>query len=60
MESKIIRCGNSSAVIINGKFMRGLGLKRGDRVEIEYDEEKGLMVVSFPGARQLSLTSRRV
>ena len=58
MESKIIRCGNSSAVIVQGKFMRSLGLKRGDRVEIVYDEEKGTMRVSFPGARQLSLTPR--
>ena len=60
MESKIIRCGNSSAVIINGRFMRNLSLKRGDRIEVKYYEEKGIMVVSFPGARQLSLTSRKI
>jgi len=60
MESKIIRCGNSSAVIVNGKFMRNLGLKRGDKIEVKYYEEKGIMVVSFPGARQLRLTSRKI
>ena len=60
MERKIIRCGNSSAVIVSGKFMRDLGLKKGDIIEVKYYEEKGIMVVSFPGARQLSLTSRKI
>lgn len=60
MESKIIRCGNSSAVIVSGKFIRNLGLQKGDKIEVKYYEEKGIMVVSFPGARQLSLTSRKI
>ncbi len=59
MESKIIRCGNSCAVIINSKFMKGLGSKKGDPITVKYDKEKGVMTVSFPGSRQLSLTPPR-
>lgn len=60
MEGKVIRCGNSSVIVINSRFMRKLGLQRGDRVELSYNEESGTILVTFPGVRQLSLTSRRI
>lgn len=56
MESRIVRCGNSKAVIVNSKFLKALGLKKGDPVIVKYDETKGVMTVRFPGARQLRLT----
>lgn len=57
IESRIIRCGNSSAVVVRSEFMRALNLKRGDLVRIKYDEQKGLMSIHFPAARQLRLAS---
>lgn len=57
MEGKIVGCGHSCAVIIRSHFVRSLNLKRGDRVVVSYDEEKGEMVISFPGARQLRLAT---
>jgi antitoxin component of MazEF toxin-antitoxin module len=57
MAEKIIKTGNSAAVTLPAKFIKDLGLKIGDPVEVEVDYRKGEIVFRFPGARQLQLTA---
>ncbi len=57
MAEKIIKTGNSSAVTLPAKFVKDLGLKVGDPVEVEVDYIKGEIIFRFPGARQLRLSA---
>jgi antitoxin component of MazEF toxin-antitoxin module len=55
MRSKLLRHGNSSAVIIPAAFLKGLSVKRGDKIELYVDYSKARITITFPEARQLRL-----
>lgn len=55
MLSKLLRHGNSQAVIIPAKFLRKLSIKKGEKVELRFEFDKAQIVLTFPEARQLSL-----
>ena len=59
MQSKLLRHGHSSAVIIPAEFLRKLSLKKGDRVEMNFEYGSARIVLSFPEARQLRLAVDR-
>jgi len=55
MRQKIIQAGNSLMVVIPNKFVKSLGLKKGDSVKSQITISKGKITYSFSGAQQLSL-----
>ena len=55
MQSKLLRHGHSSAVIIPAEFLRKLSIKKGDHVEMNFEYGSGRVILSFPEARQLRL-----
>ncbi|MBM3209481.1 AbrB/MazE/SpoVT family DNA-binding domain-containing protein [Candidatus Shapirobacteria bacterium] len=55
MDKKVIRTGNSLAVTVPAQFAAGLGVRAGDFVKVRAREDKGEIVYSFSGAKQLSL-----
>lgn len=54
MIRKIFKTGHSAAVTLSGKALAALGLKLGDDVKVELNEEKGELVIR-PGKRQNQL-----
>ena len=57
MKQKILKTGNSLAVSIPSKFVRILGLKPGNVVEVKSDFAKGTLHCTFTGTGQLTLLS---
>lgn len=55
MQTKLLRHGNSSAVIIPAAFLKDLSVKKGDKVELLVDYPKARVTLTFPEARQLRL-----
>jgi antitoxin component of MazEF toxin-antitoxin module len=58
MEQKVIKAGNSTAVTVPAKFVKSVGIKIGDTVRVETVPEKGKVIYSFKGARQLTLSQK--
>jgi antitoxin component of MazEF toxin-antitoxin module len=58
MSQKVIRAGNSKAVTIPANFVKTVGIKIGDTVEVTTSPEKGQITYTFSGVRQLSITSK--
>ncbi|OGV88604.1 hypothetical protein A2Z41_01980 [Microgenomates group bacterium RBG_19FT_COMBO_39_10] len=61
-KQKIIKTGNSLAVTIPSDFVRNVGVKAGQTVQVKVEPETGKVTYSFSGTRQLplvSLTKRR-
>lgn len=60
---KIIRTGNSLAVTIPSDFVRDVGVKAGQTVQVKINPETGEITYTFSGSRQLplarSFTKRR-
>jgi antitoxin component of MazEF toxin-antitoxin module len=56
MQQKVIKTGNSAAVTIPASFVRDLGIRIGDTVKTKLEPEKGRLVFTFSGAKQLSLS----
>lgn len=52
---KILKTGNSLAVVVPSDFVKGLGLKPGDEVKVLVKPEKGEILYKFSGAMQLPL-----
>ncbi len=52
---KVIRTGNSKAVVIPADFAQSVGVKIGDEVSVKPEPEKGRIVYTFRGAKQLKL-----
>jgi len=48
-----LRHGHSSAIIIPAKFLKSLGINRGDPVSLRFDYNRGQVVLFFPQSRQL-------
>ena len=55
--AKIFKTGNSLAVTVPSYFVRDLGLKAGDTVQVKSWVEKGQVLYEFSGARQLPLSA---
>ena len=56
MSHKIFKSGNSLAVVVPANFTHALGIKAGDDVQVEAEQEKGRVVYKFSGALQLPLS----
>lgn len=52
---KVLQTGNSLAVVIPSRFIKVIGVKRGDQVEVETYADEGKMTIIFSSSRQLSL-----
>ncbi len=55
MPQKIIRTGNSAAVTIPAAFMKDLGIRIGDQVQLMMERDKGRVILHFSGVKQLPL-----
>lgn len=55
-KQKIIRTGNSLAVTIPSFFVKSVGVKIGQEVEVELSPETGKMIYTFTGTKQLLLS----
>lgn len=58
MQQKVIRAGNSTAVTVPAEFVKSVGVKIGDMVEVRTFPERGKVNYTFSGARQLTLEPR--
>lgn len=59
-KQKIIRSGNSLAVTVPSHFVHDIGIKAGHNVEVEIFPEKGQIVYTFSGTKQLPLSKNFV
>ena len=57
MKKKVIKAGNSTAVTVPADFVRKVGIKIGDDVEVHTDLESGCVTYTFSGVRQLAIKS---
>ncbi len=56
-KQKIIRTGNSLAVTIPSDFVKTVGVKAGQIVQVKIEPETGKVSYIFSGSRQLPLAS---
>lgn len=56
-KQKIIKTGNSLAVTIPSDFVKTIGIKAGQVVQVRVEPETGKVTYSFSGSRQLPLAS---
>lgn len=56
MKQKVFRTGNSLAVVVPSGFVKLLGIKPKDNVQVLAQPEKGRVVYKFSGALQLPLS----
>jgi antitoxin component of MazEF toxin-antitoxin module len=57
MRQKIIKTGNSLAVVVPSNFVKTVGVQSGQEVEVRLVPEAGQVVYTFSGAKQLSITN---
>lgn len=57
MAQKVFRTGNSLAVVVPADFVKLLGVKPKDKVQVLAQPEKGRVIYKFSGALQLPLSS---
>ena len=55
-KQKIIKTGNSLAVTIPSDFVKGVGVKAGQGVEVKVEPDTGRVIYTFSGAKQLPLS----
>ena len=55
MRQKIIKAGNSLAVVVPAKFIKRLGIRKGDWVELKLQISRNKIIYTFSGVQQLSL-----
>ncbi len=55
MNKKVIKAGNSTAVTVPAEFVKKVGVRIGDNVEVETNLEKGHVIYTFSGVRQLAI-----
>jgi antitoxin component of MazEF toxin-antitoxin module len=53
--NKVIKTGNSLAVVVPAKFVNRAGIKAGDNVKVTIKLDQGRVVYDFINIRQLSL-----
>lgn len=56
MSQKILKTGNSLAVVVPAPFTKSIGIKAGDEVKVFPRPEKGEVLYKFSGAQQLPLS----
>lgn len=56
MSQKILKTGNSLAVVIPAQFIKTIGAKAGDEVKVFPKPEKAEVLYKFSGALQLPLS----
>jgi antitoxin component of MazEF toxin-antitoxin module len=59
-KQKIIKTGNSLAVVVPSGFVKTVGVKAGQEVKVETAPEKGEVVYTFSGTKQLSISNHLV
>ncbi len=55
MGQKIIKTGNSLAVVVPAGFIKAVGIKAGQEATVKINLEKGQVVYTFSGVHQLSI-----
>lgn len=55
MNQKVMQVGNSLGITIPSKFVKSVGVKVGDWVKVKIKLEKGQVIYTFKGAKQLSI-----
>ena len=60
MHQKIIKTGNSLAVVVPSKFVNTVGVKPGQDVEVKLVPESGQVIYTFSGAKQLSISNHLI
>ncbi|MDP3954751.1 MAG: AbrB/MazE/SpoVT family DNA-binding domain-containing protein [bacterium] len=58
MSQKVIRTGNSVAVTLPSEFVKDLGIHVGDLVRVRIEKDKGKIIFSFTGVKQLPLDEK--
>lgn len=56
--SRVLKSGGSLVVIVPDSFVKAVGVRKGDTVEVEVWPEKGKMTYKFKGCRQLPLMNK--
>lgn len=57
MKRKVLKVGSSIAVVVPAEFVNAVGVLVGDEVAVKLEPEKGRIVYTFRGTKQLKLTS---
>ncbi len=57
MKQKVIKVGNSIGVTVPSSFVKGVGIKVGDSVDVRTKVVTGEIIYKFSGAQQLPLSS---
>lgn len=56
MAQQVIRCGNSLVVTIPNKFVKVIGVKAGDVVQVEKRLDRSEITICFHGVQQLAIS----
>jgi len=56
MKQKIMRSGGSLVVTVPADFVKAVGVKTGDKVEVTAIPQKGQVIYKFSGVAQLPLS----
>jgi len=59
MKQKLLRTGNSLAVVVPAVFAKHMGLKAGDDVDVLFDAHKNQVIYTFKGIMQLPLSFQK-
>jgi antitoxin component of MazEF toxin-antitoxin module len=57
MKQRVIRIGNSAGVTVPADFVKSVGVKIGDSVEVEKRIERGEVIYKFSGCQQLLIAT---
>lgn len=57
MRQKIMKVGNSVGVTVPADFVKSIGVRAGDSVDVKTKPEKGEVVYKFSGIQQLAFSS---
>jgi len=58
MKQKIMKVGSSLGVTVPADFIKTIGIKAGDFVDVEKRTTKGEILYKFSGVQQLTINSR--
>jgi len=59
MKQKVIKTGNSLGVTVPSDFVKTVGVKKGDEVEVKIEKEKFKVSYQFSGICQMSLLEEK-
>lgn len=58
MKHKIMQVGNSLGITIPAQFVKAVGLRPGDTVEVLEKPQRGEVIYKFSGIKQLMITDK--